>query len=112
MVKLGLQIQDDTANSLRSGPRGYNLLEDTTVRKKIVHFDHERAPERVVYALGHAAYGVFESYGDWSNMTFACWLQAGAKSDIFTRFSVVVARNGGSESGRDTHGFAIKIYSG
>ena len=104
-------VEDNTANSLRAGPRSYNLLEDTTVRKKIFHFDHERAPERVVHALGHGAYGTFESYGDWSNITSACWLGAGAKSDVFTRFSVVVASNGGSESGRDTHGFATKIYS-
>ena len=104
-------VEDNTVNSLRSGRRGYNLLEDTTVRKKIIHFDHERVPERVVHALGHGAYGTFESYGDWSNMTSACWLQQGATSDVFTRFSVVVASNGGSESGRDTHGFATKIYS-
>lgn len=41
----------------------------------------------------------------------ACWLQSGAVSEVFTRFSVVVASNGGSENGRDTHGFATKIYS-
>lgn len=104
-------VKDNTANSLKAGPRGYNLLEDTTVRKKIIHFDHERAPERVVHALGHGAYGTFESNGDWSNLTSSCWLQRGATSDVFTRFSVVVASNGGSEVGRDTHGFATKIYS-
>ena len=104
-------VQDNTAYSLKNGRRGYNLLEDTTVRKKMIHFDHERVPERVVHALGHGAYGTFESYGDWSNLTSACWLQAGASSDVFTRFSVVVASNGGSEVGRDTHGFATKIYS-
>ena len=104
-------VEDNTANSLRAGPRGYNLLEDTTVRKKIIHFDHERAPERVVHALGHGAYGTFEATGDWRNLTSACWLQARQSSDVFTRFSVVVASNGGSEVGRDTHGFATKIYS-
>ena len=104
-------VEDNTENSLKAGPRGYNLLEDTTARKKIIHFDHERVPERVVHALGHGAYGTFESYGDWSNITSACWLQAGAKSDAFTRFSVVISSMGGSESGRDTHGFATKIYS-
>ena len=55
----------DTSRSLRAGPRGFDLLEDTTVRKKMLHFDRERAPERVVHALGHGAYGQFESYGDW-----------------------------------------------
>lgn len=101
----------NTSNSLRAGPRGYVLLEDTAVRKKLIHFDRERAPERVVHALGTGAYGMFESYGDWSNITSACWLQNGAVSETFTRLSVVVASTGGSESARDTHGFATKIYS-
>lgn len=103
--------QDNTSNSLRAGSCGYNLLEDTTVRKKIIHFDHERAPERVVHALGHGAYGTFQSYGDWSNLTSACWLRNGSISEVFTRFSVVIASNGGSESDRDTHDFATKTYS-
>lgn len=104
-------VPANTSNSLRAGPRGYNLLEDTSVRKKMIHFDRERVPERVVHALGHGAYGQFESYGDWSNLTMACWLQEGAVSEAFTRFSVVVPSMGGSENGRDTHGFATKIYS-
>ena len=104
-------VRDNTSNSLRAGPRGYVLLEDTTVRKKMLHFDRERVPERVVHALGHGAYGTFKSYGDWGNLTSACWLRNGSTSEAFTRFSVVVASNGGSESGRDTHGFATKIYS-
>ena len=103
--------QDDTSHSLRAGPRGYNLLEDTTVRKKMIHFDHERAPERVVHALGHGAYGTFQSYADWSNLTSACWLRNSSVTEAFTRFSVVVSSVGGSESGRDTHGFATKLYS-
>lgn len=77
----------------------------------MIHFDRERVPERVVHALGHGAYGTFRSYGDWSNLTSACWLKNGTTSEAFTRFSVVVASTGGSESGRDTHGFATKIYS-
>jgi hypothetical protein len=50
-------VLDNTTTSLRAGKRGYVLLEDTVVRKKMLHFDRERAPERVVHALGHAAYG-------------------------------------------------------
>ena len=65
----------------------------------------------VVHALGHGAYGTFQSFGDWSNLTSACWLQKNATSEAFTRFSVVVSSPGGSENGRDTHGFATKIYS-
>ncbi|KAG0645098.1 Catalase B [Hyphodiscus hymeniophilus] len=104
-------VLDNTTASLRGGPRGYVLLEDTVNRKKLLHFDRQRAPERVVHALGHAAYGTFTSYGDWSNITSACWLKANATSDVFTRFSVVVAGTGGADTGRDTHGFATKLYT-
>ena len=39
---------DDTDNSLRVGERGPTLLDDFHLREKIMHFDHERIPERVV----------------------------------------------------------------
>jgi len=46
-----LWINDDQ-NSLKVGARGPSLLEDCILREKITHFDHERIPERVVYARG------------------------------------------------------------
>ncbi len=36
------------------------LLQDFILREKIMHFDHERIPERVVHARGSAAHGFFE----------------------------------------------------
>ena len=84
----------------------------STGRSVLLLSQTARYPNKpLVHALGHGAYGQFESYGDWSNITSACWLQDGAVSEVFTRFSVVVSSTGGSESGRDTHGFATKIYS-
>ncbi|KAI9660547.1 MAG: hypothetical protein M1821_009898 [Bathelium mastoideum] len=97
--------------SIRVGPRGYVLLQDNVGQKKLQHFTRERQPERVVHASGHGAYGYFTSYGDWSNYTSACWLQANATSDTFSRFSVHNVAREGSEVARDTHGFATKIYS-
>ena len=47
-------------NSLRAGMRGPTLLEDHILREKIMHFDHERIPERAVHARGAAAHSVFE----------------------------------------------------
>ena len=52
----GLLINDNQ-NSLRAGMRGPTLLEDHILREKIMHFDHERIPERVVHARGAAANG-------------------------------------------------------
>ena len=45
----GLRINDDQ-NSLKAGERGPTLLEDFQLREKIMHFDHERIPERIVHA--------------------------------------------------------------
>ncbi|MDX3539628.1 catalase, partial [Streptomyces sp. MB09-01] len=53
----------DTDHSLKAGARGPVLLQDHHLREKIMHFDHERIPERVVHARGAAAHGVFQSYG-------------------------------------------------
>jgi catalase len=43
----GLRINDDQ-NSLKAGERGPTLLEDFQLREKIMHFDHERIPERII----------------------------------------------------------------
>ena len=53
-------VLPDNHNSLRAGLRGPSLLEDFILREKLTHFDHERIPERVVYARGAAAPGYFE----------------------------------------------------
>ena len=41
-----------TDDSLKAGDRGPTLMEDFHLREKIMHFDHERIPERVVHARG------------------------------------------------------------
>src|SRR5688572_2969929 len=50
---------DNTDNSVKVGPRGSTLLMDHHLREKIMHFDHERIPERVVHARGAGAHGRF-----------------------------------------------------
>src|SRR4051794_25682193 len=58
----GVRIPDND-HSLKVGPRGPVLLEDFHLREKIMHFDHERIPERVVHARGTGAHGVFTANG-------------------------------------------------
>jgi catalase len=53
----GVRVRD-TDQSLKAGPRGPVLLQDHHLREKIMHFDHERIPERVAHARGAAAHGV------------------------------------------------------
>ncbi|MFF5257056.1 catalase [Streptomyces leeuwenhoekii] len=101
----------DTDHSLKAGPRGPVLLQDHHLREKIMHFDHERIPERVVHARGAGAHGVFRSYGTAANVTKAAFLAEDAETPVFTRFSTVVGSRGSSDTVRDTRGFATKFYT-
>lgn len=69
----GLRISDNH-NSLKAGVRGPTMLEDFVLREKIMHFDHERIPERVVHARGTGAHGFFEVYQPLTDLTCAGFL--------------------------------------
>jgi len=100
-----------TDDSLKAGPRGPTLLEDFHLREKIMHFDHERIPERVVHARGAAAHGVFEAYEGADALTSAAFLQPGTRTPVFTRFSTVLGSRGSADTVRDVRGFAVKFYT-
>jgi catalase len=102
----------DNQNSLKAGPRGPVLLQDFILREKIMHFDHERIPERVVHARGSAAHGVFECLESCADITSADFLQRpGEKIPVFTRFSTVAGNKGSADLARDVRGFAVKFYT-
>jgi catalase len=107
----GVPISDNQ-NSLKAGARGPVLLQDFVLREKIMHFDHERIPERVVHARGSAAHGFFECLEDCSDITAAAFLQrAGERIPVFTRFSTVAGNKGSFDLARDVRGFAVKFYT-
>ncbi|HUO21724.1 MAG TPA: catalase [Caulobacteraceae bacterium] len=107
----GVPISDNQ-NSLKAGARGPVLLQDFILREKIMHFDHERIPERVVHARGSAAHGFFECLEDCSDLTAADFLQRpGEKIPVFTRFSTVAGNKGSADLPRDVRGFAVKFYT-
>ena len=54
----GVRIADDD-NSLKAGGRGPTLLEDFHFREKMMHFDHEPMPERVVHPRGSGGAWLF-----------------------------------------------------
>ncbi|MEV5595334.1 catalase [Streptomyces sp. NPDC052496] len=101
----------DTDHSLKAGPRGPVLLQDHHLREKVMHFDHERIPERVVHARGAAAHGVFQGYGSATGVTKAAFLAEGVETPVFVRFSTVLGSRGSSDTVRDTRGFATKFYT-
>ncbi|MEU5633128.1 catalase [Streptomyces rishiriensis] len=101
----------DSDHSLKAGPRGPVLLQDHHLREKVMHFDHERIPERVVHARGAAAHGVFRSYGNAADVTKAAFLAADEETPVFVRFSTVLGSRGSSDTVRDTRGFATKFYT-
>ncbi|MFI6507056.1 catalase [Streptosporangium sp. NPDC050855] len=106
----GLRLPDSD-HSLKAGPRGPVLLQDHHLREKIMHFDHERIPERVVHARGAAAHGVFRGYGTASTVTRAAFLAEGVETPVFVRFSTVLGSRGSADTVRDTRGFATKFYT-
>jgi catalase len=103
----------DTDNTLRAGPRGPSLIEDFHLREKITRFDHERIPERVVYARGSGAHGYFQPYGrELGSHTMARFLTTpGLRTPVFVRFSTVQGSRGSTDTPRDVRGFATKFYT-
>jgi catalase len=107
----GIPVSDNQ-NSLKTGERGPVLLEDFVLREKIMHFDHERIPERVVHARGSAAHGYFEPYKSLAKYTKADFLQRpGERVPVFVRFSTVAGSKGSRDLARDVRGFAVKFYT-
>jgi catalase len=106
----GVRLQH-TDDSLKAGVRGPTLMDDFHLREKVMHFDHERIPERVVHARGVGVHGVFEAYGNAATLTCADFLQAGKRTPVFTRFSTVVGSRGSADTVRDVRGFAVKFYT-
>ncbi|MDT0265831.1 catalase [Streptomyces sp. DSM 44915] len=101
----------DSDHSLKAGPRGPVLLQDHHLREKVMHFDHERIPERVVHARGAAAHGVFQGYGTATEVSKAAFLAKDVETPVFVRFSTVLGSRGSSDTVRDTRGFATKFYT-
>ena len=64
-TSLGVPVGDNQ-NSLKAGERGPSLLEDFLLRDKLIHFDRERIPERVVHAR------VIVKSGVWHSGRFLC----------------------------------------
>jgi catalase len=103
---------DHTDDSLKAGKRGPTLMEDFHFREKMMHFDHERIPERVVHARGSAAHGYFQSYGPIPELTKAkVFNDPSKKTPVFVRFSTVVGFRGSADTVRDVRGFATKFYT-
>lgn len=103
---------DNTDDALKAGPRGPTLLEDFIFREKLMHFDHERIPERIVHARGSGAHGFFQVYKDLSHLTRAHFLSDPTLvTPVFVRFSTVAGFRGSADTVRDVRGFAVKFYT-
>lgn len=107
----GIPIADNQ-NSLRANPLGPTLLEDFILREKIMHFDHERIPERIVHARGSGAHGFFKLTKSLEQYTTAKLLtEVGVETPVFARFSTVAGGAGSVDTPRDVRGFAVKFYT-
>ena len=110
-TSLGVVVKDNQ-NSLSVNDRGPTLLEDFFLRDKLIHFDRERIPERVVHARGVGAHGYFEAYAGNEKWTKAHFLtHPEVKTPLFARISTVQGGRGSADVVRDIRGFAIKFYT-
>ena len=106
----GVPIYDNN-NTLKAGNRGPSLQQDHIYFDKLMHFDRERIPERVVHARGSGAHGVFVMNEDLSKYTTAHFLQKGIETPVFVRFSTVAGFKGSTDLARDVRGFSVKFYT-
>lgn len=106
----GVPVYDNN-NTLKAGERGPSLQQDHIFFDKLMHFDRERIPERVVHARGSGAHGIFEATADMSEYTTAAFLRKGTVTPVFTRFSTVAGFKGSTDLARDVRGFSVKFYT-
>ncbi|KAM7188905.1 CATA large catalase encoded by the catA protein [Rhypophila sp. PSN 637] len=103
---------DDWLKVTSQDKQGPALLEDPFARERIMRFDHERIPERVVHARGAGAFGTFRVLESPSDLTFAPVLtDTSRETPVFVRFSTVLGSRGSADTVRDVRGFAIKFYT-
>lgn len=106
----GVPVYDNN-NTLKVGDRGPSLQQDHIFFDKLMHFDRERIPERVVHARGSGAHGYFEATADMSEYTSADFLKKGTVTPLFVRFSTVAGFKGSTDLARDVRGFSVKFYT-
>lgn len=106
----GVPVHDNN-NTLKAGERGPSLQQDHIYFDKMMHFDRERIPERVVHARGSGAHGIFEATADMSQYTVASFLKKGTVTPLFARFSTVAGFKGSTDLARDVRGFSVKFYT-
>ncbi len=106
----GVPVYDNN-NTLKAGNRGPSLQQDHIYFDKLMHFDRERIPERVVHARGSGAHGIFEATADLSQYTSAAFLKKGTVTPVFVRFSTVAGFKGSTDLARDVRGFSVKFYT-
>ncbi|OHV06510.1 catalase [Mycobacterium talmoniae] len=98
--------------SLTLGPNGPILLQDTYLIEQLAAFNRERVPERQPHAKGAGAFGRFEVTNDVSAYTKAAFLQPGASTEVFARFSSGNSgERGSADTVRDNRGFSVKFYT-
>ena len=88
------------------------LLEDFVLREKIIHFDHERIPERIVHARGTARTAtstLTSSLADFT--TAACSRRPACRRRCSCASRPSPAAPDRPTRARDVRGFAVKFYT-
>jgi len=90
---------------------GIPIQSDPILLEKQQAFDRSKIQERIVHAAGSSAFGTFQVTHDVSHLTKAAFLQPGAKTPAYTRFSTVTYGREYPDQGRNPRGFATKFYT-
>src|ERR1700738_4132117 len=102
----------DNQHSQTAGPSGPVLLQDHYLIEKLARFNRERIPERIVHAVGSAAYGYLEvtsaEVPRWTKMKV--FSQVGKRTRTFLRVSTVAGSRGAAGLARDPRGFALHAF--
>ncbi len=99
-------------DSMSSGVRGSQSMEDVWLFEKHANFNREVIPERRMHAKGSGAFGTFTVTQDITHLTKAkVFSEVGKKTEVFARFSTVAGERGAADAERDIRGFAIKMYT-
>lgn len=103
---------DDWLRIVNEDKTGPMLLEDPFAREMIHRFDHERIPERVVYARGTGAFGRFTLFESAADVTSPGVLtDTSRETPVFLRFSTMLGSRGSADTVRDVREFVVKFYT-
>lgn len=85
---------------------------DRKQMERLMQFDRESVPPRVVFAKGAGAFGYFQCHQSMEPYTTADFLRSERQiTKVFVRFSHFMGTQGSADTDRDIRGFEVRFYT-